>query len=266
MKKILIVCCLFLTCAKVFAQIETTEQNYNESKAILGEIEKENYFKKGSFDIRAGLLQLSANQPADPVKLNSRNEMPFVEFVFERQIKNRWGVAGSFLHAQNALGDGAVNSTSVYQRSYQLGVQYKVILDETIIKNYITIKLQYYGMSNNLTFSDTTQDFYLKSESGFLVGVERSIPATELFDIRGGFDFIYITKSLTDSTAALYDHHGNGLQMRADGFYNFSKVSRIGLGYSISAFFNKYTLADFEARDRHTQTYKALYLDYNYLF
>jgi hypothetical protein len=263
MKILLIICSLFFS-PRVFAQIETTEQNYVESKAILGEIEKENYFKKGSFDVRTGLLQVSANRPSDPIKLNGKGEMPFLELVYERQIKNRWGFAGSFLHAQNALGGGTLNNTSAAQQSYQVGAQYKLILDETIIKNYVTFKLQYYGMSNNFKLANT-QDFFLKSETGILLGVERSIPATETFDIRGSFDFVYITDAKTESILE-YKAQGNGLQMRADGFYNFSKTSRLGLGYGVSAFFNKYTDSVFVGRDRHTQTYKALYLDYNYLF
>lgn len=249
----------------VQAQIETTEQNYAESKSILSEIQKENFYKKGAFDFRFGLLQISANKPSDILKLNSRNEMPFVELAYERQIKNRWGFSGSFLQAQNALGDGALNGTSASLQTYQIGGHYKIILDETMIKNYVTFKLQYYGMSNNFKFQEV-QDFFFKSESGILIGVERTIPATELFDIRGSFDFIYITSAETDNTTTEFDPHGNGLQMRADGFYNFSKVSRLGLGYSINAFFNKFPDGDFEARDRHTQTYKAFYLDYNYLF
>ena len=97
------------------------------------------------------------------------------------------------------------------------------------------------------------------------MGVERSVPATEVFDIRMSFDFVYIMDAKTESIVT-YKTQGNGLQMRADGFYNFSKVSRLGLGYSISAFFNEYIDPVFVGRDRHTQTYKALYLDYNYLF
>lgn len=254
---------LFLS-INAFAQIETTLENFTESKAILEEIEKENYFKKGAFDIRTGLLQVSANKPADPLKLNSKNEMPFFEVAYERQIKNRWGIAGSLLHAQNALGTGTINGTSAFQQVYQLGAIYKMILDETMIKNYITFKMQYYSMNNNFKL-ENNQDFYLKSETGILLGVERSVPATELFDVRGSFDFIYVMDAKTESILT-YKKTGNGLQIRADAFYNFSKISRLGLGYSISAFFNKYTDADFEARDRHTQTYKGFYLDYSYLF
>jgi hypothetical protein len=264
MVKLLIAGSIFLMSSSLYAQIETTEQNFTESKAILGDIEKENFFKKGALDIRTGLLQVSANKQADPLELNGRDEMPFVELVYERQVKERWGVTGSFLHAQNALGTGSLNTTSAYQQSYQLGVQYKIILDETMIKNYTTFKVQYYGMANNFKLIND-QLFYAKAESGILLGVERSIPATELFDIRGGFDFIYVTKIKSESVT-LARPTGNGLQMRAEGFYNFSKVSRLGLGYSISAFFNKYLDEDFEGRDRHTQTYKALYLDYSYLF
>lgn len=254
----------FFISIQAFAQIETTEQNFAESKAILQEIQKENFYKKGSFDIRTGLLQVSANKPADPLKLNSRNEMPFVEIAYDRQLHKLWGLSISFLHAQNALGSGTLNTTSAYQQSYQLGAHYKKILDETMIKNYLMFKIQYYGMANNFKLGNP-QDFYIKSESGLLLGVERSLPATELFDIRGSFDFIYITDVTTESILD-YRKTGNGLQLRADAFYNHSKVTRYGLGYGISAFFNKYSDPGFEARDRHTQTYKALYFSYNHLF
>lgn len=247
-----------------FAQIETSEQNYTESKAILKDIQKDNFYKKGAFDVRTGLLQISANKPNDPLKLNGRGEIPFFEVVYERQVRKRWGIVGNFLHAQNFTGTGTLNGTSAYQQMYQLGVQYKMILDETMIKNYTTFRLQYYGMNNNFNLSNA-QDFYLKSESGILLGVERSIPATELFDIRGSFDFVYIMDAKTTSILD-YQSHGNGLQLRADVFYNMAKTSRWGLGYSISAFFNKYSDSGFEARDRHTQTYKALYVDYSFLF
>lgn len=246
------------------AQIETVEENFAESKAILQEIQKENFYKKGAFDIRVGLLQVSANKSEDPLKLNSRNEMPFFEIAYDQQILKRWGFVGSFLHAQNAMASGTLNGPSASQQMYQLGVQYKIVLDETLIKNYLTLKVQYYGMSNNFKLVDP-QNFYIKSESGILLGIERSIPATELFDIRGSFDFIYISSVETESILDIKPH-GNGLQLRADLFYNLSKVQRVGLGYGISAFFNKYVDANFEGRDRHTQTYKSLYLDYSLLF
>lgn len=253
---------LFASTSK--AQIDAFDQNFSESKAILKDIQTENFFKKGSFDIRSGLIQVSANKAADPLKLNSRNEMPFVEFMYERQLHKRWGLSASFLHAQNALGSGTLNDTSAFQQMFQVGALYKIILDETQIKNYTSVKLQYYGMQNNFKLNHP-QLFYIKSESGFLIGVERQIPATELVDIRGSFDFIYITDVTTESILG-FQNQGNGLQLRADAFYNLSKVSRLGLGYGIYAFFNKYSDASFEARDRHTQTYKALYLSYSKLF
>lgn len=255
---------LILFSIPVSAQIETTEQNFQESKAILKDIQKENFFKKGSFDFRTGLLQVSANKPNDPLKLNSRNELPFLEIGYTQQLYKNWGLTASFMHSQNMLGTGTLNGTSASLQSYQVGAHYRIILDETMIKNYVLFKFQYYGMSNNFKLGNA-QDFFLKSETGFLLGVERSLPATELFDIRGAFDFLYITAADTESILD-YREHGNGLQLRADIFYNYSKVSRWGLGYSISAFFNKYSDPGFEARDRHTQTYKALYLSYNYLF
>jgi len=164
--KLLIFSILFILSAPAFAQIETVEENFNESKAILKEIQKENNFKQGSFDIRTGLIQVSANKSEDPLKLNSRNEMPFVEFAFENRIYKRWMLAASFLHAQNALASGTLNDTAASQQMYQVGAAYKMILDETVIKNYVTFKFQYYGMNNNFNLVDL-QNFYLKYESGF---------------------------------------------------------------------------------------------------
>jgi hypothetical protein len=57
---------LLLIANPVFAQIETSEQNFLESKAILKEIQQENRLQKGNVDIRTGLFQVSANKPADP--------------------------------------------------------------------------------------------------------------------------------------------------------------------------------------------------------
>lgn len=255
---------LLLIANPVFAQIETSEQNFLESKAILKEIQQENRLQKGNVDIRTGLFQVSANKPADPLKLNSRNEMPFIEFSYDHRIYNRWGLSFSFLHAQNALGNGTYNTTSAYLQAYQLGFHYKRVLDETMSKNYVLLKAQYYGMANNFKLGNV-QDFFIKSESGILLGVERSLPVTELFDIRGAFDFVYI---MAVDTESILEHRsqGNGLQLKAEVFYNYSKSSRLGLGYNISAFFNKYEDPGFQARDRHTQTYKAFYLSYNRLF
>ncbi len=255
---------ILLVTPSLFAQIETSEQNFLESKAILREIQKENSLQRGNVDIRMGLLQISTNKPADPLKLNSRNEMPFLEFSYDGTLVKRWGISASLQHAQNTLGNGTYNTTSAYQQTYQLGFNYKRVLDETMSKNYILLKAQYYGMSNNFVLGNP-QDFYIKSESGILLGIERSLPVTELFDIRGGFDFVYITAVDTESTLE-YRNKGHGLQLRAEAFYNRSKASRFGLGYNISAFFNKFEDPGFQARDRHTQTYKALYLSYNRLF
>ncbi len=262
--KLFLVLATLIFSHNAYSQIDTFEQNYNESKVILGEIQKENHFKTGAFDIRTGLIQVSANKPSDPLKLNARNEMPFVEFTFERRIHKRWGLSTSFLHAQNALGSGTLNDASAFQQMYQIGGIYRVALDETQIKNYVSFKFQYYGMNNNFKLNHP-QDFYIQSESGVLLGIERGLPATDLIDIRGSFDFVYITDVKTESILD-FKKQGNGLQLKADAFYNLTKVSRLGLGYGIYAFFNKYSAPSFEARDRHTQTYKALYLSYSKLF
>ncbi len=247
-----------------YAQIDTSEQNISESKVILEDIQKENYFRKGSINARMGLVQLSSNKASSALQLNSSDQLPFIEIAGDTRIIKNWGIALTFQHAQNAMNSGTTNATSAYQRVYQLGPIYKYIMDQNNIKNYISFKVQYYMMQNNFKLSNP-QLMYAKQESGYLLGIERSIPATELIDLQGGFDMVFINKFKSESILEV-KNTGNGLQFHIDMLYALQKNQRVGLSYAISAFFNKYTQPDFEGRDHHTQTCKALSFMYSYLF
>jgi len=258
----------FLVSSAVYAQIDTSQENITEAKMILKDIQSENNFRKGSFETKVGLMQLTANKPASPLQLNSSDQLPFIEFDGEYMLKKKLGLGATIQHAQNLMGTSSgtgKNSTSSYQQVFEFGPIYKYILDETNIKNSFTVKFQYYLMRNNFKLANT-QLFYANSESGLLLGCERSVPATELIDLVAGFDFVEVLTVKSNESILEVNNKGTGLQLRANVYYNLEKTKRIGFGYSISAFFSKFKQPDFEGRDRHTQTYKALSINYSTLF
>lgn len=267
---------LYFAVPFAFAQMDTSEQNFTESKSILEKIKEDNDFRTGSVQFRTGLMSLSSNF-GDPLKLNSKNQIPFLNVEADFELGNIARGVGINLEGtvgQNVLGgqkSNSANSASSQILFYQIGPRYRFILDESNIKNYFQIKLLYHSMSNNfkMTTVDSTADFaYPKSHTAFLLGFERSIPATTSYDFKAAFDFFYITDTKEIESTSAIEKTGRGIQLRGEGFYNLQKNSRIGIMYSLSHFVNKFTFqsAGDTGKSSSTHTYRYLGLSYSYLF
>ncbi len=270
---------LFLIMAPLVAQAQwdTSDRNFQESKAILDQIKKDNDFRRGNLVVRSGLMSLASNI-GDPLKLNAHNQMPFVNFEgdFELgRLKRGFGLNVETTIGQNFLGtqkSNSANSTSSQIIFYQLGPRYRFILDESNIKNYFQIKMQYHGMTNNfkMTSVDSTAAFsYPKSHTAILIGLERSIPATALYDFRAAVDFFYVTDTKSIPSLNVVEKTGRGIQLKGEAYYNLKPYSRLGLMYSLSHFVNKFadnTSAQDSAKSSSTHTYRYLGASYSYLF
>lgn len=258
----------------VHAQLDTSEQNFTESKAVLEKIKEENNFRRGAFQIRTGLMSIASNI-ADPLKLNSKNQIPFVTVEGDFELGNISRGVGINMEAtigQNLLGKkpGSANDTSSQIMFYQIGPRYRFILDESNIKNYFQMKLQYHAMSNNfkMTALDQTALSFPKSHTAVLLGFERSIPATISYDFKASFDLFYIMDTKEIESINDIEKTGRGIQLKGEGFYNLQKNSRIGVMYSLSHFVNKFTnQSDTETgKSSSTHTYRYLGMTYSYLF
>lgn len=271
----LIVFIIVFSVSLLFAQMDTSEQNFTESKAILEKIKDDNDFRTGSVQLRTGLMSLSSNL-GDPLKLNSKNQMPFLNVEADFELGNISRGVGINLEGtvgQNFLGgqkSNSANSTSSQILFYQIGPRYRFILDESNIKNYFQIKLLYHAMSNN--FKMTTQDSsafsYPKSHTAAILGFERSIPATTSYDFKAAFDFFYIMDTKEIESLNDIEKTGRGIQLRGEGYYNLKKNSRVGVMFSLSHFVNKFinqSQGD-TGKSSSTHTYRYLGLSYSYLF
>ncbi len=259
---------------EALAQLDTSEQNFTESKAVLEKIKDENDFRRGAFQIRTGLMSIASNI-ADPLKLNSKNQIPFVTIEGDFELGNIARGVGINLEGtigQNLLGKkaGSANNTSSQIMFYQIGPRYRFILDEANIKNYFQMKLQYHAMSNNfkMTALDQTALSFPKSHTAVLLGFERSIPATTSYDFKASFDLFYIMDTKEIESVNDIEKTGRGIQLKGEAFYNLQKNSRLGVLYSLSHFVNKFTnQSDSETgKSSSTHTYRYLGMTYSYLF
>lgn len=267
---LLFICTLWTP--RVFGQIETSERNFSESKALLKEIIKDNNFRNGNADVRLGYFSLVGDPRGNSVQLNGSNSVPYMEFDLDYILYKRWGFVGTYQRAQNLWNSGEDNSTSSSQNYYTIGAIYKRILDESNIKNSYSIEFKYFNNSNDFKTTRPEAQF-VKAYSGYMISLKRVVPATESFDIKGALDIIYIQDSeteITDSTTGedltLFKKTGTGLAFDVTGYYNFTRKSRLGLGLGILAYFNSIKESEEYGKNSYSQSYRSLYFSYNYLY
>lgn len=266
---------LLLLSSYGFAQMDMSETHISESKALLETIKDENDFRKGGINLRSGLMSLSSNL-GDPLKLNSKNQMPYLEFEGDFElgtITRGFGINLSSMIGQNLLGgtkNNSANTASSQIIFYQIGPRYRFILDETDIKNYFQVKLLYHGMSNNfkMTALDSTALSFPKSHSAILLGVERSVTVTRSYDFRAQFDLLYILDRTDIPSLNVVSKSGHGIRMQGEVFYNLKKNSRLGFTYGLSHFVNKFSaISDADTgKSSSSHSYRFLGASYSYLF
>lgn len=243
-----------------------------EAQNILDQIKLQNKYRNGYVSLFVGAMQIATPQSEDPLMLNSESIVPVVGAEGDLRIWNEWGFTFKISHAQNMLGPTSTNElhpngTSAYQQMLEACLRYKFILDETNVKNFVLVKLGNYSMSNNFELFSTNlpekPNGYMKAINAVQLGVERSIPATPQFDIKGGLDVFYVYSSDSDTTTP-FKKTGSGFQFKGEVHYNFKMFgvpAKWGGGYTLGVFYNRLASAQAESDTGHTslvQSYRTL--------
>ncbi len=236
----------------------TDDRSLDEAQSILNQIKEKNKHNSGYVSLFSGIMQVTTPETQDPLLLNSNSMMPFIGIDADYRLWDEFGLYFKFTHAQNILfqyqnspstGLVSPNSSASYQEMIESGLRYRFILDQTSVKNYVELKLGLYIMQNNFAIftnalqSNQAPSTYLKSLQGVAVGVERSIPATPQFDVKGALDIIGTTSSQNLNPAFSINPSGVGFQFRGEIFYNFQWLgtdARLGGGYTMGVFSNQF--------------------------
>ncbi len=267
MARILSLCIMiFLSTPAISA--ETSDRFMIEAQNILDQIKLQNKYRNGYVSMFLGLMQISTPQGVDPIKLNSESMVPVLGLEGDLRVWNEWGFTFKFTHAQNMLLGASAdspNTSSSYQQMLEACMRYKFILDETSVKNFVLLKFGTYTMANNFITTDS-QLSYMKSMNGVMLGVERSIPATPQFDIKGGLDIFYNfdsvpARDVNNENEIESNKSGTGFQFKGEVYYNFKMFgapARWGGAYDLAVFYNRLLNQQDQNKTSLVQSYRTL--------
>jgi hypothetical protein len=232
---------------------------------IIDEIKSTNPKDNVKVELRSGLLQVFANN-TDAIDLNRLSTIPFVGAESYVKIYNDLGAEARFIYAQNFLfptSPGSPNKEDAFQMTTDGGLRYRFILDNTQIEDAVAVKLLYSQTTNNFKIKNLNE-LYMKSYTGVILGVERSIPVTPKIGILASLDVNFIQDTKSDSTAD-FVKSGVGFSMRGAAHYKvnwFGIISKIGGAYWQGGMVNRLSPGsqnDF-SKTSHVQTFRAVSL------
>ncbi len=249
----------------------TYDPRIRQSYDIIDEIKSQNVPDHFKIEFRSGLMQVFANS-AGSVELNKLKSLPFVGLETVTRIDEHWGIEARGYYAKNMV-FAPTGNRDRYQTIFDVGVRYRFILDQTQIDDAVILKILYHSLQNNFLLrnssgeevtetSDGRTGVYMKAYTGYIAGLERSIPITPKIGINAGLDLNFIQDAKSDSTTE-YLKTGIGFQVRGQMTYRldwFGMASRIGAAYWQGGMVNRFSpgaQADIE-KTSHVQTFRAV--------
>lgn len=166
--------------------------------------------------------------------------------------------------------DSSRTLDDLYQQSTDVGVKYRVILDETKPSNYLGFKLMAHNTTNNFFVADTTAAIIITQYDGWVLGVEKGIPITTNLGIDASLDMISISKVKEISDFSV-SNNGVGFVVRGEVYYVAkigSQKLRLAMAYWQSGMVNEFSATDRELFDRQNQvqTYRMISGSLGYVF
>lgn len=232
---------------------------------IIDEVKAANPPDTFKVELRSGLLQIFSNN-TDSIELNRLSTIPFVGAEGVLKIWENVAFETRFTHAQNLIFEtspGSPNKSDAYQMSVDAGLRYRFILDATQIEDYVALKALYSQTTNNFKLRNLNE-LYMKSYTGGILGVERSIPVTPRIGILASLDLNLIQDTKSDTNAD-FVKTGVGFSMRGAAHYKvnwFGVISKIGGAYWQGGIVNRLapsSQSDF-GKTSHVQTFRAVSL------
>lgn len=251
---------------KIEQKIEQSlDPRIRQAWEIIDEIKATNPKDNVKIELRSGLLQVFSNN-TDSVELNRLSTIPFIGAESYIKIIRNLGAEARFVYAQNAVfptSPGSPNKEDAFQMTTEGGLRQRFILDDTQIEDAVAIKLLYSQTSNNFKIRDVNEIF-MKSYTGVIFGIERSIPVTPKIGILASLDVNFIQDTDSDSRVE-YLKTGIGFSMRGAAHYKvdwFGLISKIGGAYWQGGMVNRLAPgAQSDAgKTSHVQTYRAVSL------
>lgn len=234
---------------------------------IIDEVKASNPRDNFKIEFRSGLLQIFSNN-TDAIELNRLSTVPFVGGDAILKLYHNLAAEGRVTYAQNLIfptTPGSSNKEDAYQMMTDGGLRYRFILDETQIEDFVAIRALYSQTQNNFKIRNANE-LYMKSYTGMILGVERSIPVTPRIGIVASLDVNFIQDTKSDSNAD-FVKSGVGFAMRGAAHYKvdwFGLISKIGGAYWQGGMVNRLSpnsQSDF-AKVSHVQTFRAVSLSF----
>lgn len=240
-----------------------TDPRIKQAYQIIDDIKKRNPPDNFKIEVRSGLLQIFANS-TDSIDLNRYKSLHFMGIDASAMFSEKWGLEARTYYAKNYLfptESGSPNGPNAYLATTEGGLRYRMILDAAQIDDYVVLRLLYHSQVNNFKLRETTGVF-VKSYSGIVAGIERSIPVTPKIGILANLDLNMIQSAKTDSDAEIVST-GVGFQMRGSMYYEVNwlgTVSRLGAAYWQGGLVNRFSPASQQntGKTSHVQTFRAV--------
>lgn len=245
-----------------------------QSYEIIDDIKSRNVPNRFKAEVRAGLLQTFANSPGS-IKLNQYKSLSFIGLDTVTNYYKNWGLELRGYYARNLLFEvesGSPNAEA-YQTVLEGGFRYTFVLDETQIDDYVAVKLLYHSTNNNFLMSCSSEEencshdlIYMKSYSGIVGGLERSIAVTPKIGIVASLDLNFIQDTKADTNIE-YLKDGIGFTVRGQMTYRvdwFGIASRFGGSYWQGGMVNRLSpgAQQDNGRTSHVQTFRAMSLSW----
>lgn len=255
-------------------------RNVSAAQALIDEIKAKHPPENGSFNFRLGVTQIETNT-TNAINLNEEGVLPILGIEGRVDLIENLGLEIRGYYASNSLYASStpeVNGTGAYEYSYDVGVRYTFILDETEVQNYFGFKVMSHTVHNNFEIinpddltDDSKQYIHMSDYQALSLGIERSFQITPDISLLASLDMMSILNSKSE-TAQNFESNGLAFQVRGEVFYRvdlFGIPGRVGGMYWQGAYTNKITdVDDLNAenqnlgRSSHVQSFRTISFSY----
>lgn len=238
----------------------------NKTNEIIRKMKTSDPGTENYLNIRLGAIQILSNTTgletsADKTLLSTGLDLNF-RIWGNVYFESHYAKHTNTLTPANLSTDATISLKNLYQESTDVGLKYRIILDETKPSNYLGFKLMAHNTTNNFYVADPTAAIIITQYDGFVLGVEKGIPITSNLGIDASLDMISITK-IKEVSDFNVKNTGVGFVVRGEVYYALKigkQKLRLAMAYWQSGMVNEFTAADRELFDRQNQvqTYRMI--------
>lgn len=247
-----------------------------KTNRILDQMKKSDPRGENYFNIRLGATQILSNTSG--LETSPNKTLLTMGFDFNSRLFDNLYIEARYAKHTNTIApttlssDDSVSLSNLYQSSTDVGIKYRVILDETKPSNYLGFKLLAHNTTNNFILADSGAAIVINKYDGWVLGVEKGIPITSNLGIDASLDMININK-VQESSEFTVSNTGVGFVVRGEVYYTFElggQRLRAAMAYWQSGMVNEFDEDDKELfdipRQNQVQTYRMISGSLGYVF